>query len=700
MLKLKKITSTIFPELKGIPESECQRILSKWNDGKLLCQGSHSRTGMKAQYYCLKCGSHGEIKNNELVCLECGNKNSRRLYSEAYSNPTKEKIRYIHKVDEFVLIRDFEVIIVESIEKGQILRQRESTRFVLQDDDFAMFHTRNRFAEEKDKIWFRSKQTGFNENFTTLIENDTVYDNKSIQKIKNHLSGSSKIIYDTLSCKSVPNEKAEQIELPEFTDIDYSKFDMLAWWKAISRTEVINEHERITKMKTWCANCGKYLETIKTETSSFNESRECCACGRTDFLHLPNYYSVDAKELDDGSVMLRVASVERIKDLSGTLIDGVDPQIDEHINEVYVNHIFVSNTGKIKLYDDRGFEIQSLRIPKWESIKENENFFTDEAKIIIENSKAISKTGFNQLCFQSTTLKYFEYLISIPALEIFAKMKMQSLVYDILEKDLSDIPQYLKKTGKDSRMAHLNKAQIKSLQSSTVSLKHLIMYMQCLNKDPDVLFETFVQLISYGNQRLVLDILRQDIPGINVAKIQEYLLRVDESQCCPIGESMQLWCDYLRMIKELECDMTDSKLVYPNSLKREHDKAARKVEQINNQYLVEDFEKRAEENMWLEYKGKSLSVIVPKHLPELYEEGRMLNHCVGTYAKIVSKGQTTIAFIRKNSRPNVPFCTAEVHDKSIVQLRGFSNRDGRQLSGVETFINEWSKEKDLEIAVA
>ncbi len=78
----------------------------------------------------------------------------------------------------------------------------------------------------------------------------------------------------------------------------------------------------------------------------------------------------------------------------------------------------------------------------------------------------------------------------------------------------------------------------------------------------------------------------------------------------------------------------------------------------------------------------------------------MLNHCVGTYAKIVSKGQTTIAFIRKNSCPNVPFCTAEVHDKSIVQLRGFSNRDGRQLSGVETFINEWSKEKDLEIAVA
>lgn len=249
-------------------------------------------------------------------------------------------------------------------------------------------------------------------------------------------------------------------------------------------------------------------------------------------------------------------------------------------------------------------------------------------------------------------------------------------------------------------MAHLNKAQIKSLQNNTVSLKHLIMYMQCLNKDPNVLFETFVQLISYGNQRLVLDILRQDIPGINVAKIQEYLLRVDESQCCPIGESMQLWCDYLRMIKELECDMTDSKLVYPNSLKREHDKAARKVEQINNQYLVEDFEKRAEENMWLEYKGKSLSVIVPKHLPELYEEGRMLNHCVGTYAKIVSKGQTTIAFIRKNSCPNVPFCTAEVHDKSIVQLRGFSNRDGRQLSGVETFINEWSKEKDLEIAVA
>ena len=75
--------------------------------------------------------------------------------------------------------------------------------------------------------------------------------------------------------------------------------------------------------------------------------------------------------------------------------------------------------------------------------------------------------------------------------------------------------------------------------------------------------------------------------------------RVDDAQCCVPSESMQLWSDYLRMLRDLEADLTDTKLVYPNSLKREHDKAARKLEQVQNERLKERFEKKAEENEWL-----------------------------------------------------------------------------------------------------
>ena len=42
-----------------------------------------------------------------------------------------------------------------------------------------------------------------------------------------------------------------------------------------------------------------------------------------------------------------------------------------------------------------------------------------------------------------------------------------------------------------------------------------------------------------------------------VKKIREYLERVDDDQCCPPHESVQLWSDYLQMLKILECDLTD-----------------------------------------------------------------------------------------------------------------------------------------------
>jgi len=221
-----------------------------------------------------------------------------------------------------------------------------------------------------------------------------------------------------------------------------------------------------------------------------------------------------------------------------------------------------------------------------------------------------------------------------------------------------------------------------------------------LNKDPTALFEDFVGLSTLAHERHVLDILRVGVPGLTVKKIAEYITRVDDVQCCPPSDSMQLWADYLRMLRDSECDLTDSKLVYTHSLKREHDKVARKLTQINDEKLVKAFEQKASDNEWLEYKGKQLSAIVPHNLSELYEEGRKLSHCVGTYARSVVNGNSIIVFLRKNTKLSVPYCTVEVRGKKIVQVRGWDNREGVHVPDINSFLKVWSEKKGLELMVA
>ena len=187
---------------------------------------------------------------------------------------------------------------------------------------------------------------------------------------------------------------------------------------------------------------------------------------------------------------------------------------------------------------------------------------------------------------------------------------------------------------------------------------------------------------------------------MTVKKIAEYIDRVDDVQCCPPSTSMQLWADYLRMLRDSGCDLTDSKLIFTHSLKREHDKVTRKLEQIKDEKLVADFEQKAIDNDWLEYKGKKLSAVIPHSLEELYEEGRKLSHCVGSYAKSIVDGSSVIVFLRKNVKPDVPYCTVELRENKIVQVRGWDNCEGISFPDIRGFLKIWAEQKGLNLDVA
>lgn len=70
----------VFPKLGGLPQPVIDQMLKKANDGMLLYSPIHKIGEEKAgRYYCLRCGSHGEIIGDNIM---------RRIYCSNQMNMT------------------------------------------------------------------------------------------------------------------------------------------------------------------------------------------------------------------------------------------------------------------------------------------------------------------------------------------------------------------------------------------------------------------------------------------------------------------------------------------------------------------------------------------------------------------------------------------------------------------------------------
>ena len=706
MLRSKKIMTEVFPKLGGLPQPVIDKMLEKANDGMLLYSPEHKIGEEKSGvYYCLRCGSHGEIIGDNIVCLKCCNHNVRSFQNDSYRSKFKGNCRYVHLVDEYVVMQDFYWCVEEKPEKGQYVNLSEMSRFIISDEGFILYDANFRYPyggrDDREVTWTQRKKPSMDVKKHSICFTDkSILEHPIVSKVKEFLTGSTSEMHQALTYEFATNEEVS-VQFPdvEFSEHDYSIIQEAGRWEVSSQFHAMPGTDDFEKQLCWCANCGEYHEEI-VSTRYTRDAEKCPKCGYSRYNRQVLNIIIDGVETEDGDALLRIHGVHKTRDLDGDLVVGVNPKVKVNYCPEYTEFVLVTTEGGITFFNEDGKEMDRMKTPKAQYDKDQEVYFSEEVVELIKNSKAIKRTGFAEWMNSGATPRYFEYLKGMPCLEIFSKMGMYTLVHDILSKDLSDIPQYLRKTGKDSRLSKLSKPQINSLRKANASLKHLLAYMRVLNRDEEVLFEDFYDVASRSHERHVLDIMCVGIPGMTVAKIKDYMQRVDDAQCCVPSESMQLWSDYLRMLRDLEADLADTKLVYPNSLKREHDKAARKLEQVQNERLKERFEKKAEENEWLAYKGKTLSAVIPHQMTELYEEGRKLNHCVGTYAKCVADGSSIIAFVRKNNNTSEPYCTVEIRGKNIVQAKGFANRQGVLFPGVKEFLNEWSKEKKLTLDVA
>ena len=706
MLKVKKIMESVIPKTAVISEEEKIVVKTLADDGAVYYESTYNAE----TFHCLRCGENFELSGEGTIqCPKCGN---RKIRQRNYSYDCSY-VRFVELIDGFLVIKDSAVKADETMTGIDAYSYDIACVVVQPDGEVGAFNNcRQGYDERGVRIWTRVKRptTVYLRNQRKLqcrIQDQTVLEHPVFELIEGDIYTMGLCeLYDKLRIQGTVVEKVE-VKCPVFDEslVVYDLENARKMHTVVIEKEYSINNSEANRIHGWCTKCGKYYQRLTVGNYTYRD-HTCALCGKTasklgGAIDSVNYF-ITPQEYEDGTMMIRIDEGYYIARILGEQIRGVDPEVTFELEIKRVIYVYVTLDGKATFFNAAGEAIDKLGIPVNVNTRWDELIYicSKENRQLIMNNKAVKRTGFVEYCDRKAKIdmRYFEALAKIPSLEMISKMGMTELVTDLIYANDKDIPGYLKKDVKGQGLKRLTKTQMQSLINESCCLSRFVPYMQVLKKDSEALFADFQWIANGSHFRHILDILRVKIPNMTVKKIREYLEHVDEAQCCRVGESAQLWADYLRMLRDLECDLTDKQLIYPNSLKREHDKAARKITQVKDEKLNQVFRERAAKNDKYAWENKNFKVLIPHDISELYEEGRKLSHCVGTYGKLVAEGKSVVAFIRKASDVDTPLCTIEIRQDTIVQARGMSNRPAENIPNMRTFIKAWAKNKGLRYA--
>lgn len=283
-----------------------------------------------------------------------------------------------------------------------------------------------------------------------------------------------------------------------------------------------------------------------------------------------------------------------------------------------------------------------------------------------------------------------EYLMTYqqgPALEMLVKMKMYDLVEDIIERRGRKVN--LKAQSAEGVLM-IDKAKIKRLceRGGDINLLGVMQVEKNLGISIKTEYEDILAKLD-----LPKDDLRITLTYMNAGKlinrifkyagISEKDFKYGCSQIIDRAKSKaRKYTDYLGMRQQMGYDLTDSIILFPRDLEREHAKMVLEVnkaaqdkrkKEVNEKYpqISENFEKL---NSLYGYEDNEYMVRPAKDAAEIIDEGRTLHHCVGsdTYLNKHNTGRSVILFMRKKG--DIPYITVEISATKILQWYGEYDR--------------------------
>ena len=148
-------------------------------------------------------------------------------------------------------------------------------------------------------------------------------------------------------------------------------------------------------------------------------------------------------------------------------------------------------------------------------------------------------------------------------------------------------------------------------------------------------------------------------------------------------KDMHLWVDYLDAAQNLQWNLADESIFFPQNIQAAHDEAVLCMQEKKDR---EQHMKRIEQDKQLKknakdirrvfaYENDEFMIVVPESWKEFKKEANEQHNCVASnYYEQAVNGRTIIIFIRRKTEPDKSFCTVEVGKDGILGFRVVQNR--------------------------
>lgn len=623
---------------------------------------------------------------------------------------TDRKVKFVAAADTYTL-KDTPYLIVDIYENKVKSIKTPEVRICLTQYEFANWYPKN-------KAWDKKLMENITINGNTLSihnvrigEENKVTDfcsctwNADWHTCINRLEKNMSMTYRERTAKSKMDALVKRIEhtpaIPEeFYQWCETLFDRYLFYKRNGRYVTIT-----------CTACGR-TETCTVEDNKYptfeNMFEKCCKkpahgklgtcplCGRTgryksigkcsvinehEYVHMVQNY-------DKNAVVLRQFDIQH-----HSASDG-----GETFEDIETIRTFISKNGEVQRDFNKHDPYTGNNFWDYKNLYGLSSISSKKGVLYPGSLKELDKSYMKYCGIREYTSWYSpgvpidteEYLMTYqegPAIEMLVKMKMYDLVEDIIERRGRKVN--LKAQSAEGVLM-IDKAKIKRLREKNGSI-NLLMVMQT-EKALKIRIRTEYEDIL-AKLDLPKDELRITLAHMSAEKLINHIFKyagISEKDfkygCSQVtdraGSKARKYIDYLGMRQQMGYDLTDSVILFPRDLEREHAKMVLEVnkaaqdkrkKEVNEKYpqISENFEKL---NSLYGFKDREYVIRPAKNAAEIIDEGRTLHHCVGsdTYLNKHNTGKSVILFLRKEK--DTPYITVEISADKILQWYGEYDR--------------------------
>ncbi len=321
------------------------------------------------------------------------------------------------------------------------------------------------------------------------------------------------------------------------------------------------------------------------------------------------------------------------------------------------------------------------------------------------------KQFYQKDCEPMEVIPYLRAYTQYPMIEYLVKLGLGRLTSDVVYRSYID-PKIINATGKNIKeVLKVDAEDIKHLQSINADVSALSrlqafrahdgrfekeLYQWCF--DNDVSYREVERPLKYTTGRRLLRYIEAKFDQSKLETAQNGMRNYGK-----ITDVLRDYNDYLHNGEELSYNFSDSFVLFPRHLKNAHDQTVELVEMRRRQAWERE-EKRRKKEAGIKiaslYKSllrkfrfaqDGLTIIPPKSVEDIVFEGHALHHCVGGRYNSHANGSCVILFIRKKDSINVPFCTMEISNGKVNQIRGYDNKE--PAPEVKKFVSLWEQQK-------